>query len=45
MLGKRYENANTQVEYEETLNPDAHTNFCQEFTKETSDAAAVIMTK
>ena len=44
MSGKQYETVNNQVEYKETLHPDAHMFLYQELIEEVTDAEAVIMT-
>ena len=43
MSGKQYETANAQVEFEDTLYPDAHIFLFQELVEELPDASAVIM--
>ena len=43
MSGNNYETVNTQVECEDTLNPDDHLLLCQELIEEVTDAAAVIV--
>ena len=45
MSGKKYETITTQVEFEETLHPDAHMFLCQELIEEVPDAAADIITQ
>ena len=43
MSGNKYETVNTQVECEETFNPDAHMFLCQEPVGEVFDVESVIM--